>query len=145
MSSLPRLSRPVLVVFSVCLAAACAVHLADLWRHGWLPYHFAPLALNVYWTALTFFDALAAVLLLWQPRTGLALTLLIITSDVTLNLFAHFYLRLHLKPLMLLLQVIFFVAVVASVSYARASGPANERSNRVLELTPDRHVKRFQG
>ena len=144
-SSLPRLSRPVLIVFGVCLAAACAVHLADLWRHGWLPYHFAPLALNVYWTALTFVDALAAVLLLWQPRTGLALTLLIIASDVTLNLFAHFYLRLHLKPLTLSLQVIFFVAVVASVSYARASGPANERSNRVLELTPDRHVKRFQG
>ena len=145
MSSLPRLSRPVFIVFSVCLAAPCAVHLADLWRHGWLPYHFAPLALNVYWTALTFVDALAAVLLLWQPRTGLALTLLIIASDVTLNLFAHFYLRLHLKPLTLSLQVIFFVAVVASVSYARASGPANERSNRVLELTPDRHVKRFQG
>ena len=109
MSSLPRLSRPVLIVFSVCFAAACAVHLVDLSRHGWLPYHFAPLALNAYWTALTFFDALAAVLLLWQPRTGLALALLIITSDVTLNLFAHFYLRLHLKPLALSLQVIFFV------------------------------------
>ena len=108
-SSLPRLSRPVLIVFSACLAAACAVHLADLWRHGWLPYHFAPLALNAYWTALTLFDALAAVLLLWHPRVGLALALIIITSDVTLNLFAHFYLRLHLKPLALSLQVIFFV------------------------------------
>jgi hypothetical protein len=123
-SSLPRLSRPVLIIFSVCLAAACAVHLVDLWWHGWLPYRFAPLALNAYWTALTFFDALAAVLLLWQPRTGLALPLLIITSDVTLNLFAHFYLRLHLKPLTLSLQVIFFVAVVAAISYARATGPA---------------------
>ena len=123
-SSLPRLSRPVLIVFSVCLGAACAVHLADVRRHGWLPYHFAPLALNAYWTALTFLDALAAVLLLWQPRTGLALALLIITSDVTLNLFAHFHLRLHLKPLMLSLQVIFFVAVVAAIFYARATGPA---------------------
>ena len=124
MSSLPRLSRPVLIVFGVCLAAACAVHLADLWRHGWLPYHFAPLALTAYWTALTLFDALGAVLLLWQPRTGLALALLIITSDVTLNLFAHFYIRFHLKPLTLSLQVIFFVAVVAAISYARATGPA---------------------
>ena len=74
-SSLPRLSRPVLIVFGVCLA-------------------------------------------------GLALALLIITSDVTLNLFAHFYLRLHLKPLTLPLQLIFFVAVVAAISYARATGPA---------------------
>jgi hypothetical protein len=104
-SSLPRLSRPVLIVFSVCLAAACAVHLADLWQRGWLPYHFAALALNAYWTALTFFDALAAVLL--QPRTGLALALLIITSDITLNLFALFYVRLHLQPLTLSLQVTF--------------------------------------
>src|SRR5438034_8907796 len=94
-SSLPRLSRPVLIVFGVCLA-------------------------------------------------GLTLALLIITSDVTLNLFAHFYLRLHLKPLTLSLQVIFFVAVVAAISYARATGPAHERSNRVLQLTPDRHVKRFK-
>lgn len=124
MSSLPRLNRPVLIVFSICLAAACAVHLADLWRHGWLPYQFARLALNVYWTALTFFDALAAVLLLWRRRIGLALALLIITSDVTLNLFAHFFLRLHLKPLTLSLQVVFFVAVVAAISYARAIGPA---------------------
>ena len=57
--------------------------------------------------ALTFFDALGAVLLLWQRRTGLALALLIITSDITLNLFAQFYLRLHLKPLTLSLQLIF--------------------------------------
>ena len=123
-SSLPRLSRPVLIIFSACLAAACAVHLADLWRHGWLPYHFAPLALNAYWTALTLFDALAAVLLLWHPRAGLALALIIITSDVTLNLFARLYLRLHLQPLALSLQVIFFVAVVAAIFYARATGPA---------------------
>ena len=123
-SSLPRLARPVLVVFSLCLAAACAVHLTDLWQHGWLPYHFAPLPLNAYWTALTFFDAFAAVLLLWQPRTGLALALLIITSDVALNLFARFYLRLHLRPLALSLQVLFLFAVVAATFYARRTGAA---------------------
>ena len=125
-SSLPRLRRPVLIVFSVCLAAACAVHLADLWRHGWLPYHFAPLALNAYWTVLTFLDALAAVLLLWQPRTGLALALLIITSDVAINLFAHFYLRIHLQPLALSLQVIFFIAVVGATFFARRTGAATQ-------------------
>jgi hypothetical protein len=121
-SSLPRLARPVLIVFSLCFAAASAVHVTDLWQHGWLPYHFAPLPLNAYWTALTFFDAFAAVLLLWQPRTGLALALLIITSDVVLNLFARFYLRLHLRPLALSLQVLFLVAVVAATFYAGRTG-----------------------
>jgi hypothetical protein len=123
---LPRLARPVLIVFSLCFAAAGAVHITDIWRHGWLPYHFAPLPLNAYWTALTFFDAFAALLLLWQPRTGLALALLIITSDVALNLFARFYLRLHLRPLALSLQVLFLLAVVAATFHARRMGAATQ-------------------
>src|SRR5712691_4219596 len=114
-SSVPSLPRSVLILFAVCLLGACAVHVIDLWQHGWLPYHFAPLPLNAYWTSLTFFDAFAALLLLRQPRIGLALTLLIIGSDVALNLFARFYLRLQLRPLALSLQVLFLVAVVAAM------------------------------
>lgn len=125
-SALPRLHRPALIVFSICLAAACAVHGKDLWQHGWLPYHFAPLPLNAYWTSLTFFDAVAAVLLLWRRRTGLALALLIITSDVAINLFARFYLRLHLRPLALTLQLLFLAVVVAVTLYARRMGAATK-------------------
>ena len=131
-SALPRLHRPVLIVFSICLAAACAVHGKDLWQHGWLPYHFAPLPLNAYWTSLTFFDAVAAVLLLWRRRTGLALALLIITSDVAINLFARFYLRLHLRPLALTLQLLFLAVVVAVTLYARRMGAATQPSNLFL-------------
>src|SRR5215472_11074951 len=107
-SSIPPLDRPVRLVLAFCLATASIVHINDLWQHGWLPYRFAPLPLNVYWTVLTLFDALAAVLLLWRPRTGLALTLLIISSDIALNLFSRFYLDLHLRAVALLLQVLFF-------------------------------------
>ena len=124
MSSVPRVDRRILIAFSACLAVACAVHLLDLWRHGWLPYRFAPLPLNAYWTSLTLLDALAAVMLLCLPRAGLMLALLIIVSDVAINLFARFQLRLHLHPLMLSLQVLFLVAVVAAISYARPTGPA---------------------
>ena len=123
-SSLSRLDRSVLLVFAVCLAGACIIHVGDLWQHGWLPYRFAPLPLNVYWTSLTFFDALAAALLLLRPRTGLALALLIIASDVALNLFARFFLRLHLRPLFLSLQVLFLIAVVAATFHARRTGAA---------------------
>jgi hypothetical protein len=125
-SSVSRLPRSVLILFAVCLLGACAVHVIDLWQHGWLPYHFAPLPLNAYWTSLTFLDAFAAVLLLWQPRTGLAVALLIIASDVALNLFARFYLHLHLRPVALLLQLLFFVAVVAATLYARRTGAATQ-------------------
>ncbi len=125
-SSFPRLERPVLVAFAFCLAGASAVHVIDLSQHGWLPYRFAPLLLNAYWTALTLLDALAATLLLWKPRIGLALTLFIISSDVLLNLFARFYLGLPLRTVALSLQVLFFVAVVAATLYARRAGPATQ-------------------
>jgi membrane protein HdeD len=114
-----RIERLVAIVFAICLIGACAVHMADLLRHGWLPYRFAPLPLNVYWTSLTFFDALAAVLLLCSMRIGLFLTLAIISSDVALNLFARFGLGLHLHPLALLLQILFFIAVVGTIVYAQ--------------------------
>ena len=115
------MERMVAIVFAICLIGACAVHIADLLRHGWLPYRFAPRSLNVYWTSLTFFDALAAVLLLCSMRIGLFLTLVIISSDVALNLFARFGLGLHLHPLALLLQILFFIAVVGATVYERKS------------------------
>ena len=116
-----RMERVVAIVLAVCLIGACAVHIADLLRHGWFPYRFAPRPLNVYWTSLTFFDALAAFLLLCSMRIGLVLTLVIITSDVALNLFARFGLGLHLHPLALLLQILFLIAVVGALIYAQRS------------------------
>jgi membrane protein HdeD len=124
--SLPRLDRPVLVVFTFCLIGASLVHVIDIWQHGWLPYRFAPLSLNAYWTALTFLDALAAVLLLLRPRTGLALTLFIIASDVALNLFARFYLDLHLRAVALTLQLLFLVVLAGATLYARRTGGATQ-------------------
>jgi len=114
-----RIERLVAIVFAICLIGACAVHIADLLRHGWLPYRFAPRPLNVYWTSLTFFDGLAAFLLLCSMRIGLFLTLVIIASDVAFNLFARFGLGLHLHPLALLLQILFFIAVVGATVYAQ--------------------------
>jgi hypothetical protein len=125
-SSIPRLDWPVRIVFALCLAAASIVHVNDVWQHGWFPYRFAPLPLNVYWTVLAFLDALAALLLLVRPRAGLVLTLLIIVSDVALNVFARSYLGLRLQTFALSLQVLFFVAVVAVTLYARRTGAATE-------------------
>jgi membrane protein HdeD len=125
-SSIARLDWPVRVVFALCLAASSIVHINDLWQHGWLPCRFAPLPLNVYWTVLALLDALAALLLLAQPRAGLALTLLVIVSDVALNLFARFCLGSHLRAVALSLQVLFFVAVVGVTLYARRAGAATQ-------------------
>jgi hypothetical protein len=113
------LGRPILILFSLCLLGACLGHVIQIWQGGWLPYRFAPLPLNAYWAALTFLDPLAAVLLLWRPRTGLLLAVLIITSDVAINYFARFYLGFHLGTVALFLQLLFLIAVVAAMLYVR--------------------------
>ncbi|HWY52012.1 MAG TPA: hypothetical protein VNW72_11075 [Chthoniobacterales bacterium] len=118
-SQLFPLSRPILILFSLCLLGAGLGHVIQVWHGGWLPYRFAPLPLNTYWTTLTFLDPLAAVLLLWRPRTGLVLALLIIASDVAINYFARFYLGVHLGTIVLSLQLLFLVAVAAAMLYVR--------------------------
>jgi len=120
MASPFALGRPILGLLAFCLLGAGLGHVFQLWQGGWLPYRFAPLSLNAYWTALTFLDPIAAILLLWRPRIGLILALLIIISDVAINFFARFYLGFHLSTLALTLQSFFLVAVVSVILYVRA-------------------------
>jgi hypothetical protein len=120
-----RLPTPVLACFSVCFLAACLLHVRDMWHHGWLPYHSAPLPLNCYWTALVILDLAAAVLLLTRPRSGLVMSLLVMSSDVAVNVFARFDLHLlrHARgTALLLLQLLFLAAVSAAVVYAIGGG-----------------------
>jgi hypothetical protein len=76
------------VVYTSCLTGATWNHARDVWLGGWLPYRFAPLAMNAYWTSLTALDLLAAGMLWLSPRCGLVLTLAIIASDVAVNSYA---------------------------------------------------------
>src|SRR5215467_10941746 len=117
--------RLIFLALSACLIGACVIHLLAIWKYGWLPYRFAPMPLNVYWTTLTFWDALAAVLLLFWPTAGLMLALVIITSDVAVNIFARFYLGLQFRSVFLVLQCVFLVAVVAVTLYARLATSAS--------------------
>src|SRR6476469_4377564 len=48
-------------------------------------YDWAPLPLNVFWTALVVWDPLVAGLLLWRPRVGVALALVLMVVDVAVN------------------------------------------------------------
>jgi membrane protein HdeD len=121
-SAMSRIEQVIAMVFAACLLGACATHVRDLLRHGWLPYRFAPLSLNVYWTCLTFLDVLASLLLFWSFRVGLFLVLLIMVSDVAVNSLATLELGLHLHLLPLLLQVLFLIAVIAATVYTQRRG-----------------------
>ena len=75
---------------ALCLLGAGLNHVRDVWQRGWLPYTFAPMPVNVFWTALTFLDVLAAALLLWRPRAGVVLAVTIMLSDVVVNSYGKY-------------------------------------------------------
>src|SRR2546423_8121198 len=81
----PPAVRVLLAVQALCFLGAALQHAHDLWQGGWLPYQFAPLAVNAFWTALVFLDLLAAALLLVCPPAGVVLALLIMLAGVGVN------------------------------------------------------------
>ena len=110
-----RWERIFRLLWVFALAGATLNHLRQLLQGGWLPYHYAPLWTNIFWTSLTFLDPLALWLLLRRQAVGVWLTVLIMLADVAVNL--DFGLRHDgslENSLGLLAQVIFLRFVVGS-------------------------------
>ena len=80
----PRVVRGILLMYSLGFLIGTYTHVHGVLTHGWLAWP-VPLAIGLYWDALTFLDPLT-VLLLWRsPRVGLVLALAIMVSDVSVN------------------------------------------------------------
>lgn len=65
----------------------------DILRGGLFPYSQwwgVPAVLNAYWTSLTLFDSLAVVLLFTRLRIGLVVSVLIMVTDIFINLYATY-------------------------------------------------------
>ncbi len=60
-------------------------HARDILAGGWLPYDFAPLQLNWFWSLLLPLDLAAAALIALRTRAGVALGLSIMFADVGIN------------------------------------------------------------
>jgi len=78
--------RAILAIYVCAFGVGTACHVLDILRGGWLPYRTHALGLNLFWTALTFLDPLAILLLLYRRRAGLCLAVLIMLVDVGVNL-----------------------------------------------------------
>ncbi|MFD7974311.1 hypothetical protein [Streptomyces sp. NPDC059071] len=76
------------VVAAVLLFVGASVHVADLLNHGLHPYDWAPGWLNLYWSSLALFDALAAMLLIRGKRRGIDLACVIVATDLAANWYA---------------------------------------------------------
>lgn len=110
-------------------------HVRAVVDHGWLPASL-PFGTAIYWSSLTFLDPLAAILLFVRPRVGIAVTVVIIVTDVVHNLwFAGTYSagRPLLDTIMtnpfLLSQIGFllFVALTASMAWSDADPKEDAR------------------
>lgn len=77
--------RILLLIFILGFVVGFSTHLVDLIRCGFLPYNYAPLWKNIYWTSLTFLDLFTVFLLLRYILPGIILSNLIIISDVIVN------------------------------------------------------------
>lgn len=122
-SGYPTEVKLLFTIYSICFLVGTYTHTVDLVRHGFLA-SLVPVAIGVYWNALTLLDPLALVLLWWLPKAGIRLALAIMISDLCVNTGAYLagYFGppvLNMVPLRLFEQALFgvFLFVTAPLAY----------------------------
>lgn len=83
--------RLVLTIYAIGFLYGTRNHLRDIFQDGFLGYTYVPWPINLYWTLLTFFDPLTVILLIYRPLWGIFLAILIMASDLLINLSVTFY------------------------------------------------------
>ncbi|WP_322047641.1 hypothetical protein [Paraburkholderia sp. J67] len=125
-----RRSLAIRALFALCLLAATVNHARAIAAHGLLwDYGYGRdtwLASEVYWSLLTLLDPLAALLLFVRPRTGLALTVAIIVSDVLHNSYyvaqhGQWFATFYLSQLAFCVAVLVLTPLAAAPSRARSA------------------------
>ena len=115
--------RIILAIYSIGFLVGTSTHIGYILAHGIFK-HSAPIAINVYWDALTLLDPFTATILWWQPKLGTALAFGIMASDISIN--TYYYLAGYsgpatpgMVPLSLFDQALFglFVFITAPMAY----------------------------
>lgn len=113
----PAIERIVVGVLVAGFTTGTITHTLHLVHVGWIVFDTAPTWMNVYWTALTALDPLAAVLLLFRRQVGLALSVAIIVSDVGINSYALYGIGLPFGFLSLQLQTLFCGFLIGAIGF----------------------------
>lgn len=105
------------LIYAICLASASFNHARIVAAHG-LDWNYGglPVFVCVFWTALTFVDALAVILLIIKPILGLGLTTAIIVCDVVIN--AWVGMKYGIDGAAFSAQVMFLILVISTVGIA---------------------------
>lgn len=128
------------IIYAVCLAGATCVHVATHVQHGVLlgaleGYGY-PAVTRVFWSSLTLLDPLAALLLFFRPRAGLALAGAIIVCDVAHN--SWILHRFGMAPdAAYWAQVAFLLFLFVTIRMAwRGASPMKKEPNQAAQTTP---------
>ncbi len=105
------------LIYAICLAGASFNHARIVAAHG-LDWNYGglPVFVCVFWTALTFVDALAVILLIIKPILGLGLTTAIIVCDVVIN--AWVGMKYGIDVAAFYAQALFLIFVISTVGIA---------------------------
>ena len=105
------------LIYAICLAGASFNHARIVAAHG-LTWNYGglPVFVCVFWTALTFVDALAVILLMTTPLLGLGLATAIIVCDVVIN--AWVGMRYGFDVASFAAQALFLLFVMSTVGIA---------------------------
>lgn len=116
-SDLPKRLTIFLVIYAFSLSGAFYNHVSEIIKFGFLPYHRAPLWLNIYWTSLTFIEPIAIIAIVLKKNIGIYLCMAIIVSDVIINFFSTFVYFGGLRQLFdfrFICQVVFMAFVLST-------------------------------
>ena len=104
-------------IYAVCLAGASYNNTRIVVAHG-LTWNYGglPVFVCAFWTALTFIDAFAVILLFTKPILGLGLTITIIVSDVVINFWVGLTYGFDIASL--LAQALFLLFVISTIGTA---------------------------
>lgn len=112
-----RAQQVALAIWTVAFLIGAFNHARDLAGGGWLPYGFAPLGCNIFWTALLPID-LAVVALLWtRRRIGVWLGVVVMVADVAVNSWFSYSHNFPELTSALQLQTLFLGFVLGSAAW----------------------------
>lgn len=81
------------VIYVLCFLGAALNHLNDIRIGGWLPYRYAPVYLNAFWTSLLFFDLAVVFLLILRVKAGICLAIAVMVTDLLVNIPYFFFIN----------------------------------------------------
>ena len=120
MKTIRNASFLIRLTYAICLAGASYNHARIVASHG-LDWNYGglPVFVCIFWTALTFIDPLAVILLMTKSILGLALTVAIIVCDVVINSWVGMTYGFDIASF--LAQALFLVFVMSTVGIAWSS------------------------